>query len=42
MRERIKRQIELLLPAIDDLKGMLEPSNVERDFSREEVDRMLR
>ncbi len=42
VRDRIKRQMEALLPAIDDLKRMLEPANVERDFSREELERMLR
>jgi hypothetical protein len=42
VRERIKRQMEALLPAIEDLKRMLEAANVERDFSREELERMLR
>ena len=42
VRERIKRQMEALLPAIDDLKRMLKPVNVERDFSREELERILR
>jgi hypothetical protein len=27
---------------IDDLKRMLEPANVGRDFSREELERMVR
>jgi hypothetical protein len=42
VRERIKRQMEALLRSIEDLKHMLEPSSVERDFSREELERMLR
>jgi hypothetical protein len=42
VRERIKRQMEALLRSIEDLKCMLEPSGVERDFSREELERMLR
>jgi hypothetical protein len=42
VRERIKRQMEALLPTIEDLTRMLEPSNVERDFNRDELERMLR
>jgi len=42
VRERIRRQMEMLLPAIEDLKRMLEPSSLEKDFSREELERMLR
>jgi hypothetical protein len=42
VRERIKRQMEALLRSIEDLKRMLEPSNVERDFNRDELVAMLR
>lgn len=42
VHDRIKRQMELLLPAIDDLKKLLTPSNLEADFSRQELEDMLR
>jgi len=40
--DRIKRQMELLLPAIDDLKKLLTPSNLDTDFNRQELEGMLR
>jgi molecular chaperone GrpE (heat shock protein) len=42
VRDRIKRQMELLLPAIDDLKKLLTSSNLEADFSRQELESLLR
>jgi len=42
VHERIKRQIELLLPAIDELKKVLTPSNLDSDFNRQELESMLR
>ena len=42
VRERIKRQMEALLQSIEDLKRMLEPSTVESDFSRAQLEQMLR
>lgn len=42
VREQMRRHVEALLPHIEELKSMLEPSNMEDDFSREEVETMLR
>ena len=42
VHDRIKRQMELLLPAIADLKTLLTPSNLEGDFSRQDLESMLR
>jgi hypothetical protein len=42
VHDRIKRQMELLLPAIDDLKKLLTPSNLDADFDRQELEDMLR
>jgi len=42
VHDRIKRQMELLLPAIADLKTLLTPSNLEADFSRQDLESMLR
>lgn len=42
VRERTKNHIETLLPVIDELKKMLEPSSLEKDFNREELEGMLR
>ena len=41
VRERIERQIRTLLPLIEELKQMVEPSALERDFSREDLERTL-
>lgn len=42
VRTRIKRQVDELLPSIQDLKNMLDAANVSRDFSRAELESMLR
>jgi hypothetical protein len=42
VHDRIKRQMELLLPAIDELKKLLTPSNLDADFNRQELESMLR
>jgi hypothetical protein len=42
VRTRIKRQVDELLPSIQDLKNMLDASNVSRDFSRAELESLLR
>ncbi len=39
--DRIKRQMESLFPAIDELKQILTPSNVESDFNCQELEDML-
>ncbi len=42
VHDRIKRQMDLLLPAIDDLKKLVAPSNLDADFTRQELEGMLR
>jgi archaellum component FlaC len=42
VHDRIRRQMEMLLPAIDDLKKLLTPSNLDADFGRQELESMLR
>jgi hypothetical protein len=41
VHDRIKTQIELLLPVMDDLKNLLTPSNLDSDFNRQELESML-
>jgi hypothetical protein len=41
LRERIKTQIESLLPIIDDLKKSMTPSNLDTDLNRQELEGML-
>jgi len=41
VHDRIKLQIDALLPAVDDLKRTLAPSNLGEDFGREELESML-
>jgi hypothetical protein len=41
VHDRIRTQIEQLLPAMDDLKTMTKPSNLNEDFGREELASML-
>jgi molecular chaperone GrpE (heat shock protein) len=42
VHDRIKRQMESLLPSIDELKRMVTPSNFDADFNRQELEGMLR
>jgi hypothetical protein len=42
VHDRIQRQIALLLPAIDELKALITPSNLDADFNRQELESMLR
>lgn len=41
LRERIKSQVETLLPIIDDLKKEMIPANLDQDLNREELKNML-
>ena len=41
VRERIKTQIEALLPIIDELKKLMIPSNLDQDLNRQELENML-
>jgi hypothetical protein len=41
LRDRIKTQIESLLPIIDDLKKTMTPSNLDTDLNRQELESML-
>jgi molecular chaperone GrpE (heat shock protein) len=41
LRDRIKNQIESLLPIIDELKRLMIPSNLDQDLNRQELESML-
>ena len=41
VRERIKTQVEALLPIIDELKALMIPANLDHDLNREELESML-
>ncbi len=41
LHNRIKSQVEMLLPIIDDLKKEMIPSNLDQDLNREELENML-
>jgi hypothetical protein len=41
VRDRIKSQVEMLLPIIDELKKEMIPSNLDQDLNREELKNML-
>ncbi len=41
LRNRIKTQIDILLPIIDDLKRTMTPSNLDADLNRQELESML-
>jgi molecular chaperone GrpE (heat shock protein) len=41
LRDRIKTQIDILLPIIDELKRLMIPSNLDQDLNREELESML-
>jgi hypothetical protein len=41
LRDRIKSQVETLLPIIDELKKEMIPSNLDQDLNREELKNML-
>jgi len=41
VRDRIKSQVEALLPILDELKKDLIPSNLNQDLNREELENML-
>lgn len=41
LRDRIKSQVEMLLPILDELKKDMIPSNLEQDLNREELANML-
>jgi hypothetical protein len=41
LRDRIKSQVEMLLPIIDELKKEMIPANLDQDLNREELMNML-
>ncbi len=41
LRDRIKTQIDILLPIIDELKKLMIPSNLDQDLNRQELESML-
>jgi hypothetical protein len=41
LRDRIKSQVETLLPILDELKKDMIPSNLDQDLNREELENML-
>lgn len=41
LRDRIKNQIDSLLPIIDELKRLMIPSNLDQDLNRQELESML-
>jgi hypothetical protein len=41
LRDRIRIQIDALLPIIDDLKKLMIPSNLDQDLNRQELESML-
>ncbi|MGC1299981.1 MAG: hypothetical protein WA869_33565, partial [Alloacidobacterium sp.] len=41
LRGRIQSQVTSLLPALDDLKKLMTPSNLDEDINRKELESML-
>jgi hypothetical protein len=42
VRDQLRRQINALLPVIDEVSKLFDPSNLDRDFSRQELTDILR